>query len=163
VGDDEPLADANRSRLRQQPGRRGGARWAGEEITGGSGEGLGPREPLADARGAWERQPGGAVGNERGRATDGGYQLPPFPPGRADLAGWARVLAVRPDLAPALPQPRVRGLAYGLGTRVDGPSHLIGIDWRAPLRSDRLRAGGNGVVPQQAAHAWRGLWAHLFG
>jgi hypothetical protein len=151
MGEDEPLADANRSGLRQQPGRSGGARWAGEEITGGSGEGLGPSEPLAHSARFSEREPHHHERAEpregpRGSAGGGSVRLGSFPPGRLDIAGWARVLAVRPDLAPALPQPRVRGLAYGLGTRVD-----------------RLRAGGNGVVPQQAAHAWRGLWAHLFG
>jgi hypothetical protein len=172
---------------------------------------------------------------------------------------WGRVLAIRPDLAPALPaQPRLRGVDARMARKMDDPyaredmrnmriaaraeevqrpiggsgcfraasalfsplrkyapnSHLGGSsqesgevskggvrdvwsnEWaaRSPqgrgrdaqhrrehpdamrvvpsqvalendpsFRADRLRACGNGVVPEQAAHAWRGLWRALFG
>jgi len=75
-----------------------------------------------------------------------------FPPGRDDRSAWAAVLAARPELAPARPQPRVRGLDDGLGA---------GMDVCVCPREDRLRATGNGVVPQQAALAWRILWNAL--
>ena len=82
-----------------------------------------------------------------------------WPPGPADRAGWARVLAVRPDLAPAIAdsdaytltaQPQIRALADGF------PGALAGL-----TRSDRLRMLGNAVVPAQAALAWRVLSARL--
>lgn len=112
-------------------------------------------EPLADHHGSELRQqPGrssGACGTDSEESRGHRTGLGPFPPGRADLGGWARVLAVRPDLAPALPQPRFRGVADGVAGGVDHS-----------LRVDRLRVCGNGVVPHQAAHAWRQLWAALF-
>jgi DNA (cytosine-5)-methyltransferase 1 len=94
---------------------------------------------------------GGDARQEQPTAERGG--LPRFPPGPDDRDAWGRVLAIRPDLAPALPaQPRLRGVDDGLAGGM-GPA----------LRADRLRACGNGVVPEQAAHAWRGLWRELFG
>lgn len=131
------------------------ARQRARGDAGGGGMRLGPGEPLAhgERQGLEER---GALrgdgGAERSATERGRMDLGPYPPGRADLEGWARVLAVRPDLAPALPQPRLRGVADGLGGWVD-----------TDARSDRLRLTGNGVVPEQAAHAWRGLWRALFG
>ena len=68
-------------------------------------------------------------------------ELPPWPPSRDDFDGWREVLAVRPDLEPA-----VCRVADGLANRID-----------------RLRVLGNGVVPQQAAHAYQTLHARLFG
>lgn len=112
-------------------------------------------QPLADSeRPGLEVRRGepGHPGQELAASERGRDGLGPFLPGRADLEAWARVLAVRPDLAPALPQPRLRGVAHGLAGGVD-----------PALRTDRLRACGNGVVPSQAEHAWRGLWNHLFG
>jgi hypothetical protein len=78
------------------------------------------------------------------------------------MDGWRRILAVRPDLAPAVAKPGkrllkqcqrylearteekkaqfkpgVRRMAHGLASRVD-----------------RLRALGNGVIPLQAAYAY---------
>jgi hypothetical protein len=65
---------------------------------------------------------------------------------QAELANtlrWAEILANHPDLAPAV-ESQVRGVADGLAPRVD-----------------RLRAGGNGVVPEQAAYAFRTLYSSL--
>jgi DNA (cytosine-5)-methyltransferase 1 len=64
-----------------------------------------------------------------------------WPPGPDDTEGWRRVLALRPDLEPA-----VCRMADGMAFRVD-----------------RLRLTGNGVVPAQAAAAWRLLYHRLFG
>jgi DNA (cytosine-5)-methyltransferase 1 len=77
---------------------------------------------------------------ERGaRATDVRRRPGPargaFPPGPHDDA-WTEILAVRPDLAPA--EPRVPRMADGLAPWVD-----------------RVRAVGHGVVPRQAAEAFR--------
>ena len=68
---------------------------------------------------------------------------PLFPPGPLDRAGWDRVLARAPGLAPAL-EPGVRGVAHGMASR-----------------TDRLRLLGNGVVPLVAGHALRTLAARL--
>jgi DNA (cytosine-5)-methyltransferase 1 len=84
-------------------------------------------------------------------SASGTPRLGPYPPSRLGIEQWARVLEVRPDLAPALPQPRVRRGHDGMGHRMD-----------PVIRSDRLRLTGNGVVRAQAEHAWRGLWSHLF-
>jgi hypothetical protein len=80
---------------------------------------------------------GGELGQHTGEriAIEAAY-LPDFPPGPADRESWERILAIRPDLAPAT-QPEVRGVDDELAHRVD-----------------RLRACGNGVVPIQAAFAF---------
>lgn len=64
-------------------------------------------------------------------------QLPLFAPAPSDFAGWAAILARRPDL-----QPELFGLGDGMANRMD--------------RSD---AAGNGVVSLAAAYAWRTLKA----
>ena len=72
-----------------------------------------------------------------------------WPPGPADTDAWARVLAIRPDLAPATPQPEVRGVAHGSAGSLD------------LSRADKLRLLGNAVVPAQAELAFRILSEHL--
>ena len=72
-------------------------------------------------------------------ALDGGAdEWLAWPPGPTDADAWRRVIAARPDLAPAT-QPPVRGMADGLAGGLG--------------RSDQLHILGNGVVPQQAAYA----------
>jgi len=142
-------------------------------------------------------------------------EFPTWPPGPEDDAGWRRVLAVRPDLTPALgntegverwnirsnpsdgrgwnsgSEPRSTGRDIALDNP-DGDVSALGRDARrgrwewesvsggersgsatqpelrrlddglAP-RVDRLRAAGNGVVPQQAALAFRELWGRMMG
>lgn len=84
----------------------------------------------------------------------------PFPPGPGDAEAWGRIIATNPELRPALPdlggkipdgvdrtaalESAVRRMADGMASRVD-----------------RLRACGNGVVPIQAAYAFRTLWANV--
>jgi DNA (cytosine-5)-methyltransferase 1 len=97
---------------------------------------------------AWqrpERDSDAALGDPDGAGLEGrrpNRQQSPdpeqsFPPGPANRAGWERYLQERPYLEPA-----VRGGADGLACRVD-----------------RLRLGGNGVVPLAAAYAFRTLAA----
>lgn len=98
------------------------------------------REGLANTRG--QRLEGSELYRPAAAAALGGDSvLPVWPPGRDDLAGWRSVLTKRPDVEPAICR-----MADGLAHRVD-----------------RLRLLGNGVVPQQAALAYRLLHARLFG
>lgn len=87
----------------------------------------------ADQQRQWgEGHPSSAAGQV---PCQGG--VPVWPPAPSDTAGWAAVLAIRPDLAPAIESP-IRGAADGVSIRVD-----------------ELRAYGNAVVPAQGAHALR--------
>lgn len=70
--------------------------------------------------------------------------FPLFPPSPEDELAWAEVLRARPQLAPAPPQSVLRGVADG-----------------APGRVDRVRMLGNGVVPLQAAYAFRALLSRI--
>ena len=90
----------------------------------------------------------GSVGDatrQRGESAEQPGRWPgAFPPGPGEYEAWAAVLAEHPDLAPAIPQPAIRGMADG-----------------APGRVDRLRMLGNGVVPLQAAYAFCTLAARV--
>lgn len=67
-----------------------------------------------------------------------------FPPGPSDLSSWRDTLERAPELEPAF-----RRVADGLATRLD------------IARVDRLRMLGNGVVPLEAAYAFRTLSTRL--
>lgn len=69
-----------------------------------------------------------------------------FPPGPSDTSGWLRVLERAAHLEPAF-----RRVADGLASRMD------------IARVDRLRMLGNGVVPLEAAYAFRTLVSRLAG
>ena len=94
----------------------------------------------------------------------------PFPPGPADREAWERILAVYPELAPAVvAEPTNRknrqvGISsrfgYASGAEIE-PAVCRVADGMA-YRVDRLRACGNGVVPLQAAVAFIEL-ARCFG
>lgn len=125
-----------------------------------------------------EPEPGREKGKQRGHPD--GYDLagiPAFPPGPDDRDAWARVLAERPDLAPALadgererlegdraPGAAALSTGRGGGTKVveregEAQSKLCGVAHGLSARVDacrkeRLRACGNGVVPLQAAVAF---------
>lgn len=91
------------------------------------------------------------IGQQRfERGSEQGFvateRVPLFPPGPSDLRGWASLLASSPELEPAF-----RRVADGLASRLD-----VG-------RVDRLRMLGNGVVPLQAAYAFRTLATRLAG
>jgi DNA (cytosine-5)-methyltransferase 1 len=78
----------------------------------------------------------------------------PFPPGPGDIDGWTAALAAWPHLEPV-----VRGRAHELATRLDR-ARQWGPFARAN-RLDRLRLLGAGVVPLEAAYAFRALAASL--
>lgn len=124
----------------------------------------------------------GRHGADTGRPT-GAASLPLFPPGPSDYDGWRRVLAVRPDLAPAVVvgesttqrgqrQSERAGEQGPCGDELGRPSDdglepvgpdgeheavepgVCGVADGLAYRVDRLRACGNGVVPIQAAVAF---------
>jgi DNA (cytosine-5)-methyltransferase 1 len=82
---------------------------------------------------------------EPATAGGSGGDVGVFPPGRLAERAWRAVLAVRPDLAPAV-ESGLRGVADGMADRLD---------------RSRLALTGNGVVPLVAAHAWLTLRTRL--
>ena len=120
------------------------------EARGGDADGR--SAPLGDSSGQRSERRGepGDVGDAMRKGLEGHHVRPPrpWPPGPGDRAGWADVLAQRPELEPAL-----RGVADGSAAW----SHD-----RAD-RADRLRCLGNAVVPAQAAMAFRALARRALG
>lgn len=124
-----------------------------KELAHADGEGLGRRRIAEDGLPSREGQDMGDPSREglqesdepeRGEgATQGSGGLDdgpqrssfPFPPGPGDSDGWTRYSG---------PKPALRRGSHGLAYRVD-----------------RLRAAGNGVVPLEAAYAFRTLAARL--
>jgi DNA (cytosine-5)-methyltransferase 1 len=85
--------------------RRGRPEPAGEgiDVAGADGCDTGLAQPERPGLEGRERGVLEEPGEGRPDADAGGSGLPPWPPGPVDFEGWHRVLAVRPDLAPALP------------------------------------------------------------
>jgi site-specific DNA-cytosine methylase len=83
------------------------------------------------------------IGEQEEIRQDNG-ELPVFPPGPGDSAGWECILRDNPYLAPAV-ESGLRVLDHELALVVDEG------------RADQLRCAGNGVVALQAAVAFRVL------
>ncbi len=122
------------------PGRVGVAGLEPQSLAGGgdapAAGGAGAR--LADADGQGERQ-------REWQRPEWRWAGDMWPPGPKDVDQWRAVLARTPGLAPAT-QPAVRGVADGLATE------LV-----ESIRAHRLALLGNGVVPLEAALAWKVL------
>lgn len=171
TGCDSGVADSDISTVWDESGRRHGA--------GGPGA---PEPRHSGAAGVADADLDGLEGERSGRLFHGerapqrddphGRRLPPFPPGPGDAAGWARILAVRPDLAPALGNASLDGArkpparspsrrAAREPGRSEAEPVLRGLaDGMAP-RVERLRAAGNGVVPIVAGYAFLALAERL--
>ena len=151
----ERLPSDGRDELADAPHRTGGLRLPGRRPRQPDADAGGPSEGMADAYlGDGEQhegrgpRPGGAEGGRsRSQPPGSGSCLPLFAPGPGDPR-WPAIIGERPDLTPAT-QPGLRGVADGLAERV------------GRNRVDRLRTLGNGVVPLQAAYAYRSLRALL--
>lgn len=151
------VADASGSELRHEPGRGSGQGGAGQAEPRHAGAHVAHAYAFDDDRSRhsgprWRAEPAngnGAVGNAdlarlggRFRAVRGGADLElAWPPGPKSDA-WR---TIPPELWPATPQPAVRGV----------------VDGAVLARTDWLRILGNGVVPEQAAAAFRELWEGL--
>ena len=120
-----------------------GERAAQRDDADGCGEGLGHASGCGVEGGRSGRVGIASASAEETLPRCAGHE---FPPTRGDAEGWADYLA-RGGPAPA--QPRIcRG--------VDGVASWVESAW-----ADRLRLLGNGVVPQQAAAAFRFLARRL--
>lgn len=142
-----PLAHPDSREGGHQPGGRCGASRSGaaesghggEDVADASGEGLqGGQRPGAPGEGERAPRPASECRRHAG-----------WPPGPTDADGWREYLA-RGGPAPA--KPRLRRGADGLGCGCE-----------SAVWADRLRLLGNGVVPQQAAAAFRFLAGRLGG
>lgn len=143
----QPLADAQHARLRgertayddhRDHAPRHDADRCDAAVADSGVEGLAGTElsQLAEAEGL------DAIEELRLRAWAATAQLPrSFPPGPTDLVGWAGWIA---GGGPPPAVPTLRGETDGV-----------------PFIMDRLRCLGNAVVPEQAAYAFRVLWARL--
>ncbi len=81
--------------------------------------------------------------------------IPDWPPGRNDADAWTEIIGRFPGLAPAITETQAqsifRGVAHGAPDWMD---RLFIRQW-----NDRLRACGNGIVPECAAAAFVQLFA----
>ena len=148
------VPDANSPSVRLIPERREGAAQegdGGDRIARDVGEAMDDADGirLADAdceRFGIGRQPQHGLESQPGRLTHrrGDDWPQQWPPGPEDFTRWAGM--------PPEAQPALRGVAHGVQPWMDGNSLS---------RADRLRALGNGVVPQQTELAFRTLWRRL--
>jgi DNA (cytosine-5)-methyltransferase 1 len=137
--------------------------WHGRDATHASAGGA-----MADAcqPGLQGRERAGSHAERHGppasRPTSECGGLPLFPPGPGDLAGWAAVLAARPDLAPSLSVGDVKRacdhfaalVQAGRMEEAEAESRVCRVAHGLSSRAPRLRLLGNAVVPIQAAYAW---------
>ena len=100
---------------------------------------VGVKECGVDSR---EEANGGRSPHNDDAARSG--EMFPFPPGPSDYTRWGAIISDTPHLTPAI-EPDVRFM-------VDGVAYVVD-----PCRADQLRCSGNGVVPLQAAVAFREL------
>lgn len=153
------LADPRRPRPSGRPMRGGDGReecTAAQRVRGDAvvdPASLGRREGRAEP----ELRGGGRA------VADPGRGLPAFPPGPADLESWRIVLKSRPDVEPARRKPGRRILKQAqryLEARTEEEKASFKPSVRRVAhgladRVDRLRGCGNGVVPLEAAYAFR--------
>jgi len=125
---------------------------------------------MADACGAERKGKQPRQRDAGGRQEPDGHSALPrrtgiFPPGPGDAAAWADTLATAPYLAPATSLADCLAWARDMATALEGQdqaqaqSRLRGMAHGLAARSRALRLLGNGVVPLQAAYAWRTLAA----
>ena len=109
----------------------------------------------------------GAPRHEIGRTTTELRSALLFPPGPSDMAAWSAALRMAPDLAPSTAFGDIAHRASQLAALVEAgelaekaaePQLCRMVDGLAS-RSRALRLLGNGVVPLEAAYAWRTLSA----
>ena len=133
---DEELADSEGERS-QRLQSEGGVSWEPQVPIGNRSR----DEELADS----DSQRGRSGTTDRQYASDVGQSpqleerhrgIPTWPPGPSQSDEWARILAERPDLSPALTKD---ALAYFCGVD-DGSANRVD-------KVNRLKALGNGIVP----------------
>ena len=151
-------------------GRRSDGSAAGQDQQSRRTQAIGAGAAMAhSSRTELEGQFGSQHHPNRRQVPDGPAALPGgaglHPPGPGDLAGWAAVLAARPDLAPALGFDDCLAWARRLAADPEGPVAAAAEPALRRMadglahRARALRLLGNGVHPLAAAHAWRSLAA----
>lgn len=129
------LAESESERREQRDGREFEARGRPESCDGVAPMVVVGNPDLSGLEG-WGMCPSERSGQRFAWTSDLPCEWPPSP---LDSVMWEHVITYRPDL-----EPTVRRVAHGMANRVE-----------------RLRLLGNGVVPLQAAHAFRVLWNRL--
>jgi hypothetical protein len=109
---------------------------------------------LADAdKEREQRLPSGETAEDASSSSSSSNDgIPYWPPGPASRDEWQRILAERPDLAPATAESAIRGVVARTASGMGQPG---------TSRVDELRALGNAVVPTCGAVAFLILWQRL--